>query len=292
MSSSITIKAHAKLNLHLEVLGRRPDGYHDLWSIFHLITLHDHLVFEPLDNGRILLSCNNEHLPVNDKNLVVRAAKLLQGHGNGAGGNHPGAKITLTKNIPVGAGMGGGSSDAAAALLGLSDLWGMELSDPELHRLALQLGSDVPFFLLGGTALVTGRGEIIRPLDWKRIFHFLIVYPGFGVSTAWAYKNLKISLTKEPEFSKILSCDPSVGPDDDQLARSLHNHLETAVIPSHPQIAQIKQKLVQNGALGALMSGSGSSVFGLFPDETSARRSAIKLKVQWPCSFYAGSQRS
>lgn len=325
MSSSIKLKAYAKLNLHLEVLGKRPDGYHDLWSIFHLISLHDELEFEPLENGRIVLSCDNQHLPVNEKNLVVKAARLLQGYLKGrvilrktaclpseessvdpsacqaicpTQGDHlhyaelPGAKITLTKNIPIGAGLGGGSSDAAAALLGLSKLWGMELSDLELHRLALELGSDVPYFLTGGTALVTGRGENIEPLTWKQDYHFVIVYPGFGVSTAWAYKNLKISLTKGLGFSKMTGNDLSLGPDPEQLAKSLGNDLEKAVIPSHPQIEQIKQQLVKSGALGALMSGSGSSVFGIFADSGSARQAALELKPQWPCCFYAVSQRS
>ncbi|MBI5804955.1 4-(cytidine 5'-diphospho)-2-C-methyl-D-erythritol kinase [candidate division TA06 bacterium] len=325
MEASIKLKAYAKLNLHLEVLGKRPDGYHDLWSIFHLVSLYDELKFEPLENGRIILTCNNDHLPVNEKNLVVKAARLLQGYlkdhvilrkttclpseesfedpsacqaisptqGDTLQGDRlPGAKITLTKNIPIGAGLGGGSSDAAAALQGLPKLWGMEISSPELHRMALGLGSDVPYFLQGGTALVTGRGEKIKPLDWKQAYHFVIVYPGFGVSTAWAYKNLKIPLTKGPGFSKMINYGPSLGPEPGQLAISLCNDLEKAVIPSHPQIDQIKQELVQSGALGALMSGSGSSVFGIFPDSGSARQAALKLKLQWPCCFYAGSQRS
>jgi 4-diphosphocytidyl-2-C-methyl-D-erythritol kinase len=188
--------------------------------------------------------------------------------------------------------LGGGSSDAAAALLGLAELWGMSLSGLELHRLALELGSDVPYFLTGGTALVTGRGENIEPLTWKQDYHFVIVYPGFGVSTAWAYKNLKISLTKEPGFSKMIGNDLSLGPDPEQLAKSLGNDLEKAVTPSHPQIEQVKQQLVKSGALGALMSGSGSSVFGIFTDPGSARQAALELKPQWPCCFYAVSQRS
>jgi len=344
MPSSIKLKAYAKLNLHLEVLGKRPDGYHDLWSIFHLISLCDELEFEPLENGRIVLTCNNNHLPVNEKNLVVKAARLLQDYAKNpvvprhvpawlieGDGVHPsvgqaccmsqdnkitsaqsilpedsitaarsisqdnklpGAKITLTKSLPIGAGLGGGSSDAAAALLGLSELWNMGLSGSELQRLALELGSDVPYFLTGGTALVTGRGEKIKPLDWKQNYHFAIVYPGFGVSTAWAYKNLKIPLTKGPGFSKMFNCDPPLEPNSEQLAKVLYNDLEKAVIPSHPQIEQIKQQLAQNGSLGVLMSGSGSSVFGLFPDSGSARQAVSKLESQWPCCFYAVSQRS
>lgn len=303
MPPSIRLKAHAKLNLHLEVLGKRPDGYHDLWSIFHLISLHDELEFVPLENGRIILSCNDGRLPVNEKNLVVKAARLLQRsfggqthsatqEDNQPDNRLPGAKITLTKNIPIGAGLGGGSSDAATALLGLAELWSLAISDFELHRLALELGSDVPFFLQGGTALVTGRGENITPLDWKQTYHFVVVYPGFGVSTAWAYKNLKISLTKEPGFSKINNPDPLSEPEPIQLSRLLYNDLEKAVVPSHPQMTQIKQKLVQSGALGALMSGSGSSVFGLFPGADSARRAVSSLKPEWPGCFYACSQRS
>ena len=332
MIQSIKLKAYAKLNLHLEVLGKRPDGYHNLWSIFHLVSLCDELEFEPLENGQIVLSCNNQHLPVNEKNLVVKAARLLQGYLKGRvipGRHHatqieedgvhpsvcqarsmsqddnitmagslsqddrlPGAKITLTKNIPIGAGLGGGSSDAAAALLGLAELWGMALSDSALHRLALELGSDVPYFLTGGTALVTGRGENIKPLNWKQNYHFVVVYPGFGVSTAWAYKNLKIPLTKGPGFSKITNNDLFLEPNPEQLAKSLCNDLEKAVTPSHPQIEQIKQQLIKSGALGALMSGSGSSVFGIFPDSGSARQSASEMKSQWPCCFYAVSQRS
>jgi len=292
MASSIHNKAYAKLNLYLEVLGKRPDGYHDLWSIFHLISLCDELRFEHSESGRIALSCNNQHLPVNEKNLVVKAARLLQDQIPGPAGDKPGAKISLTKNIPVGAGLGGGSSDAAAALLGLAELWGMELSPVELHRMALSLGSDVPFFLTGGTALVTGRGENIKTLDWRQTYHFVVVYPGFGVSTAWAYKNLKISLTKEPGFSKIPNYDVLLGPDPKPLSNLLYNDLEKAVVSPHPQIEQIRRQLVQSGALGALMSGSGSSVFGIFPDADTAGQTALKMKSQWPCSYYAVSQRS
>ncbi|MBI4726864.1 4-(cytidine 5'-diphospho)-2-C-methyl-D-erythritol kinase [candidate division TA06 bacterium] len=301
MLSSIRLKAYAKLNLHLEVLDKRPDGRHNLRSIFHLVSLCDELEFQPLENGRIVLTCNNGRLPVNEKNLVVKAARLLQekvrSSGSIAGGlsqddKLPGARITLNKNIPVGAGLGGGSSDAASALLGLAGLWGMEISDMELHRLALSLGSDVPFFLRGGTALVTGRGENIKPLDWGQIYHFVIVYPGFGVSTAWAYKNLKISLTKGSEFSKIIVSDSLSEPDPGQLTKLLLNDLEKAVMPSHLLIAEIKQRLVQQGALGALMSGSGSSVFGIFCDAEASRQAVSKLKPQWPCCFYAISQKS
>jgi 4-diphosphocytidyl-2-C-methyl-D-erythritol kinase len=304
MHKTITIKACAKLNLCLEVLGRRPDGYHDLSSVFHQVDLCDELEFAPAPDGRVILACDDPRLPVNEKNLVVKAANLVRSFGSkvrclsqddAAPGRRSddsyscGASIKLTKRIPVGAGLGGGSADGAAALTGLARLWGLEIGSAGMHKMALELGSDVPYFLSGGTAHVSGRGEQIEGLRSGKTYHFVIVYPGFGVSTAWAYKSLKIPLTKEPKYSKILSSIWAQGPEVSEIAKLMCNDLEAAVIPHHPPLVRIKELLTAHGAAGVLMSGSGSSVFGIFPDEGPARLACEKSKAQHPQSFYARS---
>jgi 4-diphosphocytidyl-2-C-methyl-D-erythritol kinase len=307
MPEMIKIKACAKLNLCLEVLGKRPDGFHNISSVFHQVDLCDELEFAAASDGRITLTCDDPRLPVNEKNLVIRAAHLLRSFESKVGSSSqactetdnlpyrrsddrlPGAKITLTKRIPVGAGLGGGSADGAAALTGLAQLWSVKLGSEDLHKMALELGSDVPYFISGGTAYVSGRGENIEPLKSDKTYHFVIVYPGFGVSTAWAYKSLKNQLTKDPEYSKILYSIWAKGPEASEIAKQMHNDLENAVIPAHPPIARIKEMLMAQGAAGSMMSGSGSCVFGIFPDEVSARLAHTKLKLEYPKSFYVRS---
>jgi len=294
----LKIKAYAKLNLTLKILGLRPDGYHDIDSVFHCISLHDELALSPRKDGRIILKCNDPKLPTDGSNLAYRAALTLR---TLALKKHPdkralGATISLKKNIPIGAGLGGGSSDAAAVLLGLKELWGLEdLTPPRLKKAAASLGSDVPFFLRGGTAHVTGRGEKVRVRKCPKEYHFVLVYPGFPVSTAWAYKNHKITknwLTKGPKFSKMFVESCGMGNPAIDLSGYLSNDLEPAVIPCHPLISRVKADLLEAGALGSLMSGSGSSVFGLFPDADSAEKGYSKISKIWPGSFLAHSVSS
>lgn len=284
----ITVTAHAKLNLTLEILGKRPDGYHDLRSVFLAVSLADELEFALRDDGRIVLDSNDPHLPVDGRNLIVRAAQLLKDQYRLA--PELGATITLRKNIPIGAGLGGGSSDAAAALSSLKELWGIAAaSQEELASLGAQIGSDVPFFILARSALVTGRGDLIAPAAFPRPYHFVVVYPGFPVSTAWAYKMLRIDLTKRPEYSKILLSHCLNGDEPDKLAMLFHNDFEPTVIRAHPGIAQAKDSLLRAGAIGVLMSGSGSSVFGIFPGRDASLRALRQVQAVWPRSYAVAS---
>ncbi|MRR51737.1 MAG: 4-(cytidine 5'-diphospho)-2-C-methyl-D-erythritol kinase [Rhodocyclaceae bacterium] len=286
---SITAIAPAKLNLTLEVLGKRPDGYHDIRSVFLAVTLADELEFAPRGDGRIVLDCNDPHLPVDERNLVVKAALLLRDACRLPAAS--GAGITVRKNVPVGAGLGGGSSDAATALLALNKLWGAGASRGEIAELGAQIGSDVPFFVLARAALVTGRGEHIEPQTFPHQHHFVVVYPGFPVSTAWAYRSLRSGLTNGPEYSKILLSHCLNGEGPERLAQFFHNDFEPTVVRQHPQIAQAKGDLAAAGALGVMMSGSGSAVFGIFPDAAAAQAGLRQTRQRWPRSYACASLR-
>ncbi len=294
----IILKAYAKLNLTLKILGQRPDGYHDIESVFHCISVFDELTLSLRRDGRIVLKCNDPNLPTDSSNLAYQAAVALKelAQKKHPGQKNYGANIILKKNIPVGAGLGGGSSDAASTLLGLKKLWRLSrITARDIKKLAETLGSDVPFFLKGGTAHVTGRGEKVRSTKCTGKYHFVLVYPGFPVSTAWAYKNSKETknrLTKGHKFSKMLlelcGLDKPAG----DISRYFFNDLEPAVISRYPLISKVKADLLKAGALSSMMSGSGSSIFGLFADPDSAGKGYSKISKTWPCSFLAHSASS
>jgi 4-diphosphocytidyl-2-C-methyl-D-erythritol kinase len=256
--------APAKINLSLEILGRRPDGFHDLRSLFLPISLVDELTFEPA--AAFSFTCSDPAIPNDDGNLVVRAARLF---GNGA---LPKVAIHLGKNIPHSAGLGGGSSDATTTLLALNDLTETPLPFPELEALAAQLGSDVPFFLHRSAAWCEGRGEIVRSIPTPSDFHILLFKPPFGVSTPWAYQNLAGSLPlpgipMEPQSTSI---------------GMLVNDLERPVFEKYLLLALAKQFLLdQPETLGALMSGSGSTMFALTRERTEAETLREKLLIEF-----------
>ena len=284
----IKAKAYAKLNLTLEVLGQRPDGYHEIRSVFHAVTLADELEFSPRDDGRIVLDTNDPHLPTDERNLAVKAASLLKQACQLD--QDRGVTITLRKQIPVGAGLGGGSSDAASTLLSLKKLWNIDkVSIEDISIIGAGIGSDVPFFIRATTALVTGRGETIEPIAARQKYHFVLIHPGFGVSTAWAYKSLKKDLTNGSEYSKILASRCLNGDPPDQLAPLFYNDFEPTVIKAHPRIAEAKADLLAAGALGALMSGSGSSVFGIFPGPDASSSGWRRVQAKWPRSHAVAS---
>ena len=289
----VTAYSRAKINLCLEVLGLRKDGYHDICSVFQSVSLRDRLVFRPRSDDRILLSCDRKGIPLGRKNLVVRAAELLRSRivDSGLGSGRPlGASISLRKKIPAGAGLGGGSSNAAATLRALLKLWKIKgFRDADLTDLAAEIGSDVPFFLTGGTCLITGRGERIKRLQALPKLHLVIIFPGGPVSTAWAYSRINSALTKRPKYSKIWLGLVQGRPDAVAVSRSLHNDLERAVLPEHPAISRAKDGLAGAGALNSLMSGSGSAVFGIFPDRASARKAWRLLSRRWPETHLAES---
>jgi 4-diphosphocytidyl-2-C-methyl-D-erythritol kinase len=258
------VRALAKINLDLRVLGKRPDGFHELRTVFQTISLGDTLeiAYTPGRKTAITLA---DDLRIAD-NLVVRAARLVM-EGMRATGR---IEMRLTKRIPIGAGLGGGSSDAAAVLLALPALVGRAMSLPKLSAIGEQLGSDVPFFLLGGTAVGIGRGSELFPLPDTPEQRGILVAPGIHVNTAQAYRDLSPRLTTELQQNKIVSFQ-SVTWDTSSLA-SVRNDFETVVFEQHRKLATLKKRLVRAGATVALMTGSGSALFGLFGDGNGISR--------------------
>lgn len=285
VSKVIKYKAYAKVNLALEVLGLRPDGFHEVLTVLQTISLADELTFQSAEG--LSVSADHPAIPDDERNLVFRAGQALQQRF----GLHRGAQVAIKKRIPVGGGLGGGSSDAACALIALSRLWGLSPSSGELEEIAGTLGSDVPFFLRGGTCLGKGRGEVLKPLAPLPSCFLALVYPGFGVSTAWAYKNLKDqgsgALTKKGECIKIVVSFLKSG-NLQGIARSLFNRFEEAVFPAHPELANLKEALIKAGSEGALLSGSGSTVFGLFGKRKEMKALVAELKAVIPPSRFAG----
>lgn len=282
----VTVFSPAKVNLYLRILGKRPDGYHELETVMLPLDFGDEITLRPLDDG-LLLECDNPSLPADDSNLALRAAKRLLER---CGGNR-GAKIALTKRTPLAAGLGGGSSNAAAVLLGLRQLWGLEVDDSMLHQLAASLGSDVNFFLARGAALCRGRGEHIEVAPCKLSASVLLVNPGFGISTKWAYENwgkavpLGAGLTASPpEVSLLLR---ALAEDDlAEVSRCLFNSLEAPSIRKFPVLELIKDAMRGHGASGTLMSGSGATVFALFADTRTAEESAREVREQFGPSMW------
>ncbi len=256
------IKAPAKLNICLKVTGRRPDGYHELVSIMVPVGIYDYLEFTKDNSQRVTLSCEGFSVPEDEENLVCRAAKAFFSHA----GLRPGLCIRLFKNIPVAAGLGGGSSDAAALLMALNEIWLNPLTHSDLASLAAGLGADVPFFLERGPCLARGIGDILDPIhEWPSLW-YVIVTPHLKVSTAWVYKDLKLKLTTNENDFIIQALELGIT----EPASILENDLETVTAARFPIINIIKKSLIDEGAEGALMSGSGPSVFGLFKSGNQA----------------------
>jgi 4-diphosphocytidyl-2-C-methyl-D-erythritol kinase len=266
--------ARAKINLTLEVLGKRPDGYHEVAMVMQSIELHDYLEFSTAPSG-IELKVKGDGAPANKDNLVYRAAELLQGYK----GLTRGAHILLQKNIPVAAGLAGGSSDAAATLIALNKLWGAGLSLPELMELGARLGSDIPFCLIGGTALARGRGEKMEPLPACPDMGLVLVKPPHELSTARVYQAFdQVEPAFKPEHSELVK--GLINKDLKAICSHLGNMLEPAAIKMLPVIAVIKEKLRLAGAMGVLMSGSGPTVYGLAPDLATAQAVAARYQRQ------------
>lgn len=258
------INAYAKINLGLRVVDKRSDGFHNIETVFHRIHLFDEITLQHSDS--ISVTCTNPQIPINNDNLCWKAVELLQREA----GVTSGAKIHIVKNIPVGAGLGGGSSNAATVLKHLPALWNIRVDNSVLEKAALQLGSDVPFFLKDSTAYAQGRGEKLSYFQLRLPYWIVVVYPNIHVSTPWAYTALSerrggIAPNRQPMIN-----DFSIA----HLPLILENDFEEVVFEQYPHIKEIKIRLVKLGAKYALMSGSGSSVFGLFDDEQSARDAA------------------
>ena len=284
MVSTLTLLAFAKTNLSLRVLGKREDGYHELETIFQTVSLHDTIKISAVANSEIAFSCDDRSLPTDSHNLVVRAATALRDRVN----TKKGARIRLEKRIPSHAGLGGGSSDAAATLIGLTRLWELRITREELSELAAKLGADVSFFLYGGTARGTGIGDRIELLEDAPETFLLIVKPNANVSTADAYKALEKPALTSSNSKTILSSSDEKGFFDSSSLASLQNDFEAIAFALVPEIERAKAALLKAGARGATLAGSGSAVFGIFDSEDAQRRAiqAIELETGWrvfPC---------
>jgi 4-diphosphocytidyl-2-C-methyl-D-erythritol kinase len=276
MAASLRVKAYAKINLFLEITDRRSDGYHNLSTVFQTVSLADELQFKIAPD--LSLSCSNPELPTDGRNLVLRAATLLKNRLS----ETKGAAIQLAKNVPTGAGLGGGSSDAAVVLTSLARLWRRQPSGFLLQKYAAQLGADVPFFLRGGTCAAGGIGDQLRPLPKLAKTWLVLVYPGFGVSTKEAYGRVQVPLKKKT-LRLMLPQLKSKKPSD--WAPFLFNRFEEFVFPDHPELPALKRQLVEAGAIAALMSGSGSSVFGIVDSEARGRKVLSTIKIKYPQSW-------
>jgi 4-diphosphocytidyl-2-C-methyl-D-erythritol kinase len=280
MARTLKLRSFAKVNLGLEVLGTRADGYHELRTLFQTVALHDDLVLRERRDAEVTITCDHPAVPLDDTNLAVRAAREVQRFGRVARG----VAIELTKRIPVAGGLGGGSSNAAVVLLGLDKMWRLGLGPAGLHPLARRLGADVPFFLLGGTALGLARGDEVYPLRHQIQAQVVIVDPGRPLSTAAVFRRLDASLTPREETRTIFRF---VSSDLDGTGLSfpvLTNDLEPPALEEAPdlaeQVAHIRGILVGEGALMASLSGSGSSYFGLFDAPARAQRAQARLAAQ------------
>jgi 4-diphosphocytidyl-2-C-methyl-D-erythritol kinase len=273
----MVLQSFGKINLALDVLGKRTDGYHDVRLIMQTVSLCDRVEVEI--GSELSLKSNLPFIPTDNRNIAYRAAEEFFAYTKIKGG----AKIYLDKKIPVGAGLGGGSSNGAAVICALNSLYKTNLSKSEMEKLAAKTGADTAFFITGGTCLAEGLGEVITPIPSKLSGYVLIFKPRFSVSTKWVYENLALdSGILRPDIDKII-WQLKTG-DIPSLAQNMANVLESVTEKRYPQIKAIKEIMMKNGALGAMMSGSGSAVFGIFDDEKAARNCAEKIDVPYDLS--------
>lgn len=271
----LSFKTPAKINLGLHISHKREDGYHELETLLQMVSLYDSIELETLASG-VELICDQPGIPNDHTNLVVQAAQLLLDTCSFE--NKPGVRIRLDKKIPSGAGLGGGSGNAAGVLMGLNVLWDLKLSREKLALLAARLGTDVPFFLTAPRALGVGRGDQVTPVEAVGKFDILLFYPGFPIATPWVYQNLNLKLTNPQNNISILKkflSESNVG----KLGEYLSNDLEPVVIQRYPRIQAIKEDLLNLGARGSLLSGSGSTVFALFDTLDGAKSAYTGLNI-------------
>ncbi len=288
MISHISLKAAAKVNLYLEITGNRPDGYHDLVMVLQSIDLCDRVdirkTIHKIGTDKIQVTCTNPEVPCDRTNLAYKAAALMQNAYPEIGG----VEIAIDKQIPMGAGLAGGSADAAAVLVGIDRLWELGLTQSQLCDFAAQLGSDIPFCVTGGTSLATGRGEILSPLPDLADLVLVICKPRqIAIATAWAYQTfrsqglLATSEVKDQHLSSQMVAAIASGGESapNKIGRLLYNDLERVVLPEYPAIADLKNKLLDQECIGAMMSGSGSTVFAIAPDLDRAQQIAEAVRT-------------
>jgi 4-diphosphocytidyl-2-C-methyl-D-erythritol kinase len=269
----LKLPSFAKINWTLRIFGKRPDGYHEVATILQSISLRDELTFELRENCEISLTCDDPSIAVDDSNLIVKAARALQE-------NDRGVNISLAKRIPAKGGLGGGSSNAAITLLALNHLWQRDLKTADLLRIAARLGADVPFFLIGGAAEGRGIGTELWPVADGPQQHLIVITPNATVSTGDAYAALNRGSLTTSDSASILSSSLERPVTGDRGQWSLQNDFEVAIFEIEPEIKRAKMSLLDAGARGALLAGSGSSVFGIFDDEAARDRALVRLRTE------------
>jgi len=265
---SIELYSHAKINLRLDILRKRADGYHDIRTLLQKVSLRDELRIAIAKRG-IKVMCDNHQVPINEDNLAYTAAQTILNRYK----VKDGVNISIKKNIPIAAGLGGGSSNAASTLIGINQLFGLGISKQELIKIGSDIGADVPFFIFCDTALATGIGDRLEKIDIIPKLWLLLITPDIQISTAWAYRSLRMGLTSKPINTNIPNCITHLT----EITTILSNDLEKVVIPRYPVIQRIKEELINKGAKGSLMSGSGSTVFGIFSSEDEAKEAHAQL---------------
>ena len=270
--NSIDLKAHAKVNIGLQVKDQRKDGFHNIHTVFQELELHDRILIEKQSRDWSI-KINNSKIPTDESNTCIQAYLAVKKQFPEIGG----VSITLKKHIPSGAGLGGGSSDAAAILKGLKELFDLPLDNRELSEIAVKIGADVPFFILGGTQIGNGIGDVLTPLSNSIEGFYLLIVPDIFISTAWAYKALKKHLKDDidrPNFAHFL--------ESNNISNVIFdNDFERIVIPTYPKIGEIKEGLLETGASYASLSGSGSTVFGIFDEEAKAKQAESHFQKQY-----------
>jgi 4-diphosphocytidyl-2-C-methyl-D-erythritol kinase len=264
-TTSLKLPSFAKINWSLRIIGKRSDGYHDVLTVLQTVSLCDELTFETRDNGQIILHCDDPAIPTGETNLIVKAADALQTRLQSS----LGAEIVLTKKIPAEGGLGGASANAAVTLLALNALWRGDLEADHLDLIARDLGSDIPFFLTGGRGMAIGTGSTVKAVHDQPKQHLIVVTPNAKVSTANAYASLKAPSLTTSESASILSSSLADVLSADSRQWPLRNDFERVIFEIEPEIERAKRALLEAGARGALLAGSGSSVFGVFEDEAS-----------------------
>ena len=287
-TTSLSLPSFAKINRHLQVLGKRSDGYHEVLTVLQTVSLCDELTFRLRDDGNIVLTCDDPGIPTDDTNLIVKAAVALRQRL----GSSLGAEIALTKRIPAQGGLGGASSNAAVTLLALNALWRGELETDDIRLNGRGLGADVPFFLFGGRCLAIGTGATVKAVHDPPKQHLIIVTPNAKVSTTTAYASLNAHSLTTSDVASILSSSLAELFSADSRQWPLRNDFERVIFEIEPEIERAKIALLEAGARGALLAGSGSSVFGVFDDEVARDRARNNLRSEagwkvFPCHTLA-----
>ncbi|MEJ8552827.1 4-(cytidine 5'-diphospho)-2-C-methyl-D-erythritol kinase [Tepidibacter sp. Z1-5] len=282
---SLNLKCRAKINLSIDVLGKREDNYHLVEMIMQTIDLYDNVNIEEIDSG-IIIESDNEHVPTDSSNIAYKAADLIKQKFN----IDKGVKIRINKNIPVAAGLAGGSTNAAAVLVGINKMWDLKLTQDELMELGLQLGADVPFCILGGAAIARGIGEKLTRIKGLGNVKILICKPDILVSTKWVYQNLDANeISKRPNTKNILN---NLEENDVQaLANNMVNVLESVTENEYIQIKEIKKKMIEYNALGSMMSGSGPTVFGIFNNLEYAQMAKKELQQVYKQTYLVNTYK-